>query len=103
MNILKQTGIKITEKLTYKTIESISRESLKIINQKVGFRLLTKFGEKGIINLSKAVPIAGSVIAALFDGSFCYISGKTAKKLFQPKQSTLKIYLRRIYNKLINK
>jgi hypothetical protein len=34
---------------------------LKKINQKVGFRLVTKFGEKGIINLSKLIPVVGGL------------------------------------------
>ena len=32
------------------------------INQQVGFRLVTKFGEKGIINLCKLVPFVGGGI-----------------------------------------
>jgi hypothetical protein len=32
------------------------------INQKVGFRLLTKFGSKGVINLGKMVPLTGGII-----------------------------------------
>ena len=35
------------------------------INQQVGFRLITKFGEKGVINLWKLVPIAASGIGAV--------------------------------------
>ena len=37
------------------------------INQKVGFRLLTKFGEKGVVNLFKLVPIAGGVVGGGVD------------------------------------
>lgn len=37
------------------------------INQKVSFRFLTKFGEKGIINIAKLVPVVGSVIGGGFD------------------------------------
>mgnify|MGYP000407501290 FL=1 len=37
------------------------------INQKVGFRLLTKFGEKGAINLVKLVPGVGGIIGGGID------------------------------------
>jgi hypothetical protein len=34
------------------------------INKKVGFRLLTKFGAKGSINLVKGVPLVGGGVGA---------------------------------------
>ena len=37
------------------------------INQKVGFRLLTKFGEKGAVNLVKMLPLVGGVIGGGID------------------------------------
>ena len=37
------------------------------INQKVGFRFITKFGSKGIINLGKLVPGVGAVIGGGLD------------------------------------
>ena len=83
MNILKEAGIKIGGKLTHKMITSISGQTLATINRLVGFRLVTKFGEKGVINLGRRIiPIVSGVIGGIFDGSTCYISGKIAKKLF---------------------
>lgn len=37
------------------------------INQKVGFRFITKFGTKGIINLGKMLPGVGAVIGGVLD------------------------------------
>lgn len=37
------------------------------INQKVGFRFITKFGTKGIVNLGKLVPGVGAVIGGGLD------------------------------------
>ena len=82
MNLLKEVGVKVGQKLTHKIISSISRETLIAINRSVGFRLVTKFGEKGIINLGKCIPVVSGFVGATFDGSYCYGSGKTAKKLF---------------------
>lgn len=81
-NVMKQTGIKIGEKITTKMIEKISREVISTINQKVGFRLLTKFGEKGVVNLVKLVPVAGGVIGGAFDAGTTKIIAANAYHLF---------------------
>ena len=62
--ILKDAGVVIGNKLTIGAIKRISGRTLVKINQRVGFRLLTKFGEKGAINLGKAVPFAGALVGA---------------------------------------
>ncbi|MFC9539077.1 EcsC family protein [Lysinibacillus sp. NPDC056959] len=80
--IVKQSGIKIASKIGEAQIKRIPGEAIKQINQKVGFRLVTKFGEKGAVNLGKMVPILGGVIGATFDASTTYAIGKAAKKTF---------------------
>ena len=52
------------------------------INQKVGFRLLTKFGTKGIINIGKAVPFVGGVIGGGFDFTETKLIASRAYKMF---------------------
>ena len=37
------------------------------INQKVGFRFITKFGAKGIVNLGKLLPGVGAVVGGGLD------------------------------------
>ena len=37
------------------------------INQKVGFRFITKFGTKGIVNLGKLLPGVGAVVGGGLD------------------------------------
>jgi hypothetical protein len=44
--------------------------------------LVTKFGEKGIVNLGKAVLLLGGVIDGSVDGVSTNIIGRTAKKIF---------------------
>lgn len=56
---------------------------LKRINQAVGFRLLTKAGEKGIINLTKLVPVVGGVVGGTFDAVTCRITAKAAREAFR--------------------
>ena len=51
-DIVKETGIQIGEKSLTAAIKKIPGAVLTKINQKMGFRFLTKFGEKGVINLA---------------------------------------------------
>lgn len=81
-DILKDIGIVIGKKLTTQMIKSISGKTITAINQKVGFRLLTKFGEKGVINLGKAVPIFGGIIGGTLDGITTNTIGNIARNTF---------------------
>lgn len=81
-DILKGAGITIGKKLTVGTIERLSFEVIKKINQKVGFRMITKFGQTGAINLGKAVPLVGGVVGGTFDGTTTYTIGRFAKNVF---------------------
>lgn len=81
-DILKDIGIVVGTKLTTNAIKRISGKTIVAINQKVGFRLLTKFGEKGAINLGKAVPLVGGVIGATFDSVSTNTIGNIARDTF---------------------
>ena len=81
-DVLKEVGVKIGSKLTESAIKSISGKTLTAINQKVGFRLVTKFGEKGAVNLGKAIPLIGGLIGGTVDGISTNVVGESAKKVF---------------------
>ena len=80
--VMKDVGINIGGKMAVAGIKKIPGEALKAINQKVGFRLLTKFGETGAINLGKAVPVVGGVIGGGFDFATTKIIADNAYKMF---------------------
>jgi uncharacterized protein (DUF697 family) len=80
--VLKSAGVKIGTKLTEQAIRNISGAVLTKINQTVGFRLLTKFGSKGAINLVKLVPVAGGVIGGTVDSITTNIIGNVARETF---------------------
>ncbi len=82
VEILKQAGIKVGSKMSIVLIKRMPIEIIKEINKKVGFRLITKFGEKGVINLGKCIPIVGGVIGGTIDAVGTRTIGKTAKKVF---------------------
>ena len=70
------------EKIAVKCINKIPGKVLTKINQKIGFRFITKFGEKGIINMGKLVPGVGGLISGGFDFADTRIIAKRAYKQF---------------------
>lgn len=85
-DIVKDVGIKIGTRLTEQAIKSISKEVIVKINQAVGFRLVTKFGEKGLINLGKAIPLFGGIVGATFDSVATNAIGNIARETFISKE-----------------
>jgi uncharacterized protein (DUF697 family) len=81
-DILKDIGISIGQRLATNAINNLSRKTIVEINKKVGFRLLTKFGEKGAINLGKAVPLIGGIVGATFDSVTTNTIGNIARDTF---------------------
>ena len=82
-DVIKQVGIKTATQLTVKKLlPKLTREIIVKINKAVGFRLLTKGGTKGLINVGKAIPLIGGIVG----GGFNYIEvatyAKWAKKMF---------------------
>lgn len=63
-------------------VKKIPGKSITAINQKVGFRFITKFGEKGIVTLGKAVPVLGAFIGGGVDVASTRIIGYNAYKIF---------------------
>lgn len=82
IDITKKTGITIGDKLLVGVVKRIPGKSLQKINQAVGFRLVTKFGTKGVINMGKAIPVAGAVVGGSFDYATTSAIAKMAKKTF---------------------
>lgn len=86
--VLKEAGIKVATKFSAKILEKIPGKVLIEINKKIGFRLLTKAGTRGVVNLTRMLPIAGGVVGGTFDAAACRIVGKTAKRIFCPEGTT---------------
>jgi hypothetical protein len=82
---IKQAGIQIGRKLSEKALEKIPGRVLIEINKRVGFRLLTKAGEKGIIQLTKIIPVVGGFVGGSVDAFVCRKVGYTAKRIFKSK------------------
>lgn len=87
-DMLKEAGITTGQKLAMNAIKKIPGTTLTAINRKVGFRFITRFGETGIINLGKMVPVVGAVIGGLFDFTTTKVIASTAYKYFINPEET---------------
>lgn len=65
--LVKQASIKFGVKFANGLIKKIPGKVFTKINQKVGFRFITKFGTKGIINFGKLLPGVGAVVGGGLD------------------------------------
>ena len=81
-DIIKQVGIKVGNKVAENMLKNMSRSVITEINKKVGFRLFTKFGEKGVINLGKAIPVIGGLISGTLDAVATNTIGNVARDTF---------------------
>lgn len=80
--LCREAGVSFGNKLAISTLKKLPGTLLTKINQKVGFRFLTKFGTKGVINLVKLVPIVGGAVGGGFDFAGTKIIAAQAVKVF---------------------
>jgi hypothetical protein len=80
--IVKDAGIKIGTKGLAAALAKVPGKVFIEINKKVGFRLVTKGGTKGVINGGKLVPLIGGPIGAIVDGVSMKATGRYARSAF---------------------
>lgn len=86
--VLKDFGVTASIKFAENFIKKkVTKEMLNKINKDVGFRLVTKAGSTGLINLTKLVPILGGVVSGTFDAATTNLVGNTARDLFLNKNN----------------
>ena len=81
-DILKTAGISVATAAAKGLIKQIPKTLVGQINKMVGFRLVTKFGTKGVVNLGKAVPLIGGVLGATMDAAATNAIGNVAMRTF---------------------
>lgn len=77
-DLLKEAGVNFSEQVARSAIKKIPGAVLTKINQRIGFRFITKFGEKGVVNLGKCVPLVGAVVGGGMDVASTRMIGKRA-------------------------
>jgi hypothetical protein len=84
--LLEEFGINLGLKLGAQALKAIPGTILIKINQAVGFRLVTKAGTTGLVNLTKVIPVIGGFIGGGFDAGMTKIISQAAKNIFKPVQ-----------------
>jgi len=80
--VVGKASAQIGNKVTLKLLERLPGATLAAINRAVGFRLVTKAGTTGAINLGKMVPLVGGVVNGTVNGYFTHVVGTQAIDLF---------------------
>lgn len=83
-SVLRKAGIEVANRVALRGVEAIPVHLLAELNKRVGMRLIAKAGERGAINLTKAVPIAGGVVGGGIDALYCGAVGRRAHAVFRP-------------------
>ncbi|GMC15055.1 hypothetical protein L5D_17570 [Enterococcus faecalis] len=79
----KSAGVQVSNKIALNAVNKIPGKVLTKINQKIGFRFITRAGTKGTVNLTRAVPVVGAGVGATIDFSTTWVIAKRAKKVFE--------------------
>ena len=87
---IKKAGIQAGMKFATGLIKKIPGKVLTKINQKVGYRFITKFGTKGVVNLGKLVPGVGAIVGGGLDLVETKIIADRAYKWFFKNDFTVK-------------
>jgi EcsC protein family len=84
VNVLEEFGIGVGTKVAKNLIIKIPGAILAKINRAVGFRLVTRAGTTGSINLIKFVPFVGGLVGGAFDAAVTRGICAVAKNVFKP-------------------
>ena len=81
--VVKKAGIEVGKRMTGAIIAKIPITVIRKINKRVGFMLLAKYGTKrGVLTLTKAVPVVGGAVGAGVDVAATRGVAAFAKKFF---------------------
>ncbi|WP_217614691.1 EcsC family protein [Cellulomonas sp. GbtcB1] len=79
---LSQAGIQIGTKSAVSAIKLLPVRMVREINKIVGYRLLTKAGTKGVVNLTKLAPLVGGAVGGGINFASTRAVGTWAKRNF---------------------
>jgi len=80
--VLADIGIQVANKSAMAALKQLPGRVLIEINKKVGYRLFTKFGTKGTVNLVKWIPLAGGGVGAAMNIATMRSVGRYARSTF---------------------
>ena len=65
--VLKQFGVKLSQRIAQAQLRRLPAVVLEAINRAVGFRLVSRFGQQGVVNLHQAIPVLGGLVGGGID------------------------------------
>ena len=80
--VIKRSGIELSRRAGNAAVAKIPGRVLIDINKRVGFRLLTKAGSRGIVNFTRVVPVLGGVVGGSVDAVACRSIAAAARRNF---------------------
>ena len=84
--VLRNVGVTVANRVALRSVEAIPARVLTEINKRVGMRLITKAGERGVVNLTRIVPVAGGLVGGGVDALYCNAVGRRAHAVFRPPE-----------------
>lgn len=82
-------GAELGTKAAFAALRRLPGRVLIDINKKVGFRLFTKAGTTGVINVSRFVPLVGGGVGSAIDVSGMRTAARYAKRNFPPMSAAI--------------
>ncbi len=80
---VRAAGVQVGTRLTAAALKQVPGRVLIEINKAVGFRLVTKAGSQGVVNLVKFVPIAGGLVSGGLNAVATRGTGYTAHSVLK--------------------
>lgn len=65
--VLKQVGVKASQRFAQAQLRRLPATTLQAINRAVGFRLVGRVGERGLLRLESSIPLLGGVLGGGID------------------------------------
>lgn len=82
-DIARECGVAIGEKVAMNALKQVPGKTLIAINKAVGFRLITKAGKTGVVNLIKWIPFVGGIVGGSVNAVGANSVGTLAMKNFK--------------------
>jgi hypothetical protein len=89
--VVKKGGVRAANRFLAAAVRRMSAGPLLVLNRAVGFRLVTKGGTTGVVNLAKVVPVVGGPVSAAVDVAACRAIARYAKSIFPPRPSSSEV------------
>jgi hypothetical protein len=79
---VKRAGIDLSQRAGRAALAKLPGRALIEINKAVGFRLVTKAGSTGVVNITRGIPLLGGIVGGGVDAAMCRAVATAAERNF---------------------